>query len=328
MRDEFNCTAQQRGRRKRRRAAAALACIGLLGSAGTASASLIGAQVSYQSLFPNTQTVLNAGGTQTVTPLTTFNDTQNGLTSFFIGNKLVDNTSPLAFATAAFNGPQVSFANGGLIGATVDPTSSTDFIGVLSSTGNSVQTSFQAKTPALGSTMTVDLASNSTLAGQQVGYKYLLPTTASCRRISGHARWGPVPTSSTRRTASRLVFITLAHLFRHPGPLRLRLPLHRQHRRKWAQVRTMRRTPGSSSTSPTSAGRRSTRPTASCRAPTTSASPMAGTTATPPPRRGRCTRGRTKPCTSTWRSRRSPLESRLAATRAERLVQRFPSGRG
>ena len=75
-------------------AAAILAAIGLVGWTDGAAASLLGAQVSYRSLFPNTNTVLNNLGTQTVTPLTTFNDTKNGLTSFFIGQQLVvENTS-------------------------------------------------------------------------------------------------------------------------------------------------------------------------------------------------------------------------------------------
>ncbi len=166
--------------------AIALALVGLLGSTDRAAASLVGAQVSYQYLFPNTQSVLDTLGTQTVAPLTTFNDAQNGLTSFFIGNQLViENTSPLAFATGAFNGPQFTFSNGGLTGATVAPATSPDFQGALSSTGNSVQANFSAFTPALGSTMTVNLASAGPLAGQQVGYKYLVPTTGSVQENLG-----------------------------------------------------------------------------------------------------------------------------------------------
>jgi hypothetical protein len=165
--------------------------VGLLASANAASASLIGAQVTYRSLFPNTQSVLDAGGTQTVTPLTTFADTKNGLSSFFIGNKLVvENTSPLAFAAGTFNGPQLSFGGGGLTGATVDPLSSADFIGGVSSTASTLLTNFQALTPALGSTMTVDLASNGTLTGQQVGYQYLVPTTASLQEDLGTSTLG------------------------------------------------------------------------------------------------------------------------------------------
>lgn len=166
--------------------AAALGYIGLLGFADTASASLIGAQVSYESLFPDTHTLLSNLGTQTVTPLTTFTDTQNGVTSFFIGNQLViENTSPLAFATAPFNGPQFAFSNGGLTGATLNAASSTDFQGALSSSGNSVQANFSALSPALGSTMTVDLTSSNPLAGQQVSYNYLIPTTGTVQESLG-----------------------------------------------------------------------------------------------------------------------------------------------
>lgn len=166
--------------------AAALAVIGLVVSAGTASASLIGAQVSYRSLFPNTASVLNNLGTQTVTPLTTFTDTKNGLTSFFLGNQLViENTSPLAFTTATFNGPQFTFANGGLTGATAGPAGSTDFQGVLSSAANSVQANFSALTPALGSTAAINLASGGPLAGQQVSYQYLIPSTNNLQESLG-----------------------------------------------------------------------------------------------------------------------------------------------
>ena len=169
-----------------RNAIAALAAAALVGWAALASASLIGAKVSYRSFFPNTGSVLNALGTQTVTPLTTFNDTTNGLRSFFIGSQLVvENTSPLAFAAAAFNGPQFSFAAGNVTGASVDAASSTDLLGTLSSTAGAVQANFQSLTPALGSTMTVDLAAAGALAGQQVGYQYFLPTTGSVQEDLG-----------------------------------------------------------------------------------------------------------------------------------------------
>jgi hypothetical protein len=164
----------------------ATAAVGLLASAHIASASLIGAQVSYQYLFPTQKSLDGTLPAQTVTPLTTFADTINGLTSFFLGNQLVvENTSPAAFATAPFNGPQFTFADGGLTGATVDPTSSTDFGGVVAATGNSVQTNYSALTPALGSTQTIDLASSFALAGHPVGYNYLLPTTTSVQEVLG-----------------------------------------------------------------------------------------------------------------------------------------------
>ena len=183
--------AEAHHRRRRRRlalraAAAAFAALGALGLTDAASASLLGAQVSYRSLFPNTNSVLSNLGTQTVIPLTTFDDTKNGLKSFFIGNQLVvENTSPLAFAGGAFNGPQFTFSTGGLTGATADPASSLYLQGVLSSTGNSVQTSFSALTPALGSTMTIDLSAGGPLAGQQVGYRYFVPTTGSLQEDLG-----------------------------------------------------------------------------------------------------------------------------------------------
>ena len=67
----------QSPRRHIGRAAALLACLGIAGWSNAASATLIGAQVSYESLFPNTNSVLNNLGTQTITPLTDFADTKN-----------------------------------------------------------------------------------------------------------------------------------------------------------------------------------------------------------------------------------------------------------
>jgi hypothetical protein len=142
--------------------------------------------VSYAYLFPNQASQLDNLGTKTVTPTTTFTDTQNGITSYFLGNQLViQNTSPLAFAAAAFNGPQITFGNGGLTGATIDPASSADFTGALTSSGNTVQANFAAFAPALGSTMTIDLASGGALAGQPVSYSYLLPSTNSVQENLG-----------------------------------------------------------------------------------------------------------------------------------------------
>jgi hypothetical protein len=179
-----------RGARRRRPrrawAVAALAAAALLAGAGPAAASLIGATVSYQYFYPNTATVANALGPQTVTPLTTFDDALNGLRSFFIGNQLViENTSSLPFLAAAFNGPQFSFAASNLTGAAVDAASSPDFLPVLSSTAGAVQGNFQSLTPALGSTMTIDLAAAGALAGQQVGYRYLYPTTGTVSQDLG-----------------------------------------------------------------------------------------------------------------------------------------------
>jgi hypothetical protein len=166
--------------------ATVVAVAGCFVAPSAAWASLIGSQVSYAYLFPNQASQLDNLGTKTVTPTTTFTDTQNGLTSYFLDNQLViQNTSSLAFATAAFNGPQITFGNGGLTGATIDPASSADFTGALTSSGNTVQTNFSAFAPALGSTMTIDLASGGTLAGQPVSYNYLLPSTNSVQENLG-----------------------------------------------------------------------------------------------------------------------------------------------
>ena len=118
----------------------AVAGVTLMGFVTSASASLIGAQASYQYDDPTTQSVNYTLPTQTVTPLTTFNDTANGIMSYFFGNQLVvQNTEAAAFVGAAFNGPQVTFSCGGLTGATADPVSATSFPGVVSSTANSMQ---------------------------------------------------------------------------------------------------------------------------------------------------------------------------------------------
>ena len=162
------------------RLAAVAAAATLMGPVTSASASLIGAQVSYQYDDPTTQSVNYTLPTQTVTPPTTFNDTNNGIMSYFLGNQLVvQNTEAAAFVGAAFNGPQFTFAAGGLIGATADAVSATSFPGVVSSTANSVQINYQGQDPALGASQTIDLASSLPLAGQQVSYQDLFPNTGN-----------------------------------------------------------------------------------------------------------------------------------------------------
>lgn len=168
-------------------AAAACAACALLAQPGQA-ATLVGSQVSYASDFPTLNNVLSSLGTQTVAAGTTFNDTAQGLRSFFVGNQLViQNTVPLAFAAAAFNGPQFQFSGGGITGATVDPVSSADFHGAVSSEGTSVQANFSAFAPATGSTELIDLASSAPLAGQQVTYNYILPNLGSLNGTLGTA---------------------------------------------------------------------------------------------------------------------------------------------
>jgi hypothetical protein len=118
--------------------------------------------------------------TQTVTPLTTFNDTASGTMSYFLGNQLVvQNTEAAAFDAASFNGPKFTFSDDGLTTATADPESATSFPGIVSSTANSVQTNLQGLDPALGASQIIDLASSLPLAGQQVSYQALFPDTGS-----------------------------------------------------------------------------------------------------------------------------------------------------
>ena len=64
-------------------AVAVAVAVTLMGFVTSASASLIGAQASYQYDDPTTQSVNYTLPTQTVTPLTTFNDTANGIMSYF-----------------------------------------------------------------------------------------------------------------------------------------------------------------------------------------------------------------------------------------------------
>jgi hypothetical protein len=152
------------------------------------AATLVGSQVTYTSDFPNPGSVLSSLGTQTVAAGTLFDDTAQGLRSFFVGNQLViQNTVPLAFATAPFNGPQFQFS-GGIAGASVNAASSADFLGAVSTGADSVQANFSAFTPAVGSTELIDLTSGAPLAGQQVTYDYRLPDLATL-----HASIGPAP---------------------------------------------------------------------------------------------------------------------------------------
>lgn len=160
--------------------------VALIALAESASASLIGAQVSYQYIYPVPGSIDGTLPTQVVTPLTKFTDTRNGLTSFFLGNQLVvQNTEAAAFVTAPFNGPQFTFSSGGVTGATVAGSTSADFSGTALTTANSVAVNFSALSPALGSTQRVNIASGAPLAGQQVTYQYLVPTTGNVQEDLG-----------------------------------------------------------------------------------------------------------------------------------------------
>lgn len=141
------------------------------------AASLVGSKVSYTSYFPSPGSVLSSLGTQTVADGTTFNDDFEGLHAYFVGDKLVvQNTLPLAFAASAFNGPQFKFSGVGITGASVDAASSPDIKGVLSTTGDSVEANLTGKSPAVGSSLVIDLSSSAPLAGQDVTYTYIFPT--------------------------------------------------------------------------------------------------------------------------------------------------------
>jgi hypothetical protein len=179
-------------RQARRRRSKAGLIIGVAIAALTATSgqagTLVGSTVTYQSFFPAQGSILSSLGTQTVANATRFDDPVGGITSYFAGDQLIiRNNEALAFAATAFNGPQFVFGTGGLTGATIDPASSSDLLGAVASTSDSVQANFSALSPALGSSLIVDLASGTPLQGQPLTYNYLLPGAGNVAESLGTA---------------------------------------------------------------------------------------------------------------------------------------------
>src|SRR5215469_18460924 len=104
----------------------AAACVAAVAAVQPAEAGLIGANVSYDFLFPNSTTVAKSIPEQTITPATAIVDNVGGLTTTFTDDQITITNDVLAGfnANQPFDGPEFLFSGVDLGSVTIDPTSS------------------------------------------------------------------------------------------------------------------------------------------------------------------------------------------------------------
>jgi hypothetical protein len=112
----------------------------------TAHAGLIGADVAYEFLTPNTSTVVDSSPSQTITTTTSF-FTDGVSTTFTDDEIIITNTELAPFLTEPFIGPSYLFSGTTITNVTIDSASSSHFLGVLSVTGNNVMVNFEGLPP-------------------------------------------------------------------------------------------------------------------------------------------------------------------------------------
>ena len=165
----------------------AAAAAAFMAAPGQAATTLVGADVTYNSYLNGG--LLSSLGTKTVADGTTFTDGADGLRSFFLNQAfvVVQNTSPLAFSSTAFNGPEFLFSKG-IADATLDAiNTSPDFKGPVTAFGSGFAINYTGLTPSLGSSEFVEISGAFPLGGQLGTYDYLLP---NAQTVSGGQ--GPV----------------------------------------------------------------------------------------------------------------------------------------
>jgi hypothetical protein len=97
-------------------------------------------------------------GTQTLESGTYFVDTAEGVTVVVGASTItVINDVPLGFAAGAINGPDLVFSGVDIAGAAIDPISATDFLGIVSTTPDSIAFNFAGLFPAVGHAEVIDL---------------------------------------------------------------------------------------------------------------------------------------------------------------------------
>jgi|SRR5215472_2784086 len=123
-----------------------LATLGVaaLSAVPPAKADLVGAQVSYNFLFPNTSTVGFSVGPQTISSSTSIVDTFAQITTTFTGTEIIiTNNLAGSFGTASFTGPQYLFSGVTISGVSIDPASAADFLGAPTFTANQIMINFE-----------------------------------------------------------------------------------------------------------------------------------------------------------------------------------------
>ena len=98
-------------------------------------------------------------GSATQVPTTTFVDSGDGILVAIGSNTItILNLVPLAFAAASFNGPTLTFAGVDLTGASIDPISSSDFLGAVTSDAHRLSIDFSGFSPGVGHTLVIDVS--------------------------------------------------------------------------------------------------------------------------------------------------------------------------
>jgi PEP-CTERM motif-containing protein len=143
--------------------AAAIALLSTSVLAGPAQAELIGAEVTYEYLFPDTSTIDFSLPTQTITLSTSLADTVNEITTTFTDSEIIiTNEEAALFGTVAFNGPSYLFSGATVTKVTIDSASSPTFLGVPSFTANGIMVNFQGlPAPPVGAEFILDVTTAS-----------------------------------------------------------------------------------------------------------------------------------------------------------------------
>jgi len=122
-----------------------LATLGVvaISAAPPAKADLIGAQVSYKDLFPDTSTVAFSIGPQTISSSTSIVDPFSELITTFTSTEIIITAEAGGFAKAAFNGPQYLFSGVTISGVSIDPASAAGFFATVPTfTANQISVNF------------------------------------------------------------------------------------------------------------------------------------------------------------------------------------------
>jgi hypothetical protein len=140
---------------------AAVALLSTLTTGPTAHAGLIGAQVTYEYLFPDPSSITFSLPKQTITPATSLVDTTDFITTTFTDKEIIiTNNTPGAFADE-FNGPSYLFSGVTITNVTADSASSPAFLGVPSFTSGDIMVNFAGlPNPPSGAQFILDVTSS------------------------------------------------------------------------------------------------------------------------------------------------------------------------
>lgn len=131
-----------------------------------AHADMIGSTVNVQVLFPNTSTVFEQSGSETVTNGLSYTSSGLEASATFAPNTItILNITPGVFSVAQFLGFSFAFSSGPTIeNVTIDPSSTSNFAkgSILSFTGSDIFLNLSADSGNAGDTILLDVTTAST----------------------------------------------------------------------------------------------------------------------------------------------------------------------